>query len=86
MLADAIAALLGLLENPSLRVLNPGPRYPTLYVQHLRDGDARGNLAFDAQVAAVCSEHHVTALLTADRDFARFTKLKRLSLNDAPAR
>ncbi|MGH8589666.1 MAG: hypothetical protein ACREXX_10155 [Gammaproteobacteria bacterium] len=35
-------------------------------------------------MAAVCVEHRVTALLTADRDFARFAKLKRLSLSDAP--
>jgi len=54
------------------------------FSQHLREADARGNLAFDAQIAAVCVEHRVTALLTADRDFARFAKLKRLSLSDAP--
>jgi len=80
----ALEALFGLLASPSLRVLNPGPRYPELFSQHLREADARGNLAFDAQIAAVCVEHRVTALLTADRDFARFAKLKRLSLSDAP--
>ncbi|MGH8575556.1 MAG: type II toxin-antitoxin system VapC family toxin [Gammaproteobacteria bacterium] len=58
--------------------------YPQLFSQHLREADTRGNLAFDAQIAAVCVEHRVTALLTADRDFARFAKLKRLSLSDAP--
>ncbi|MGH8609278.1 MAG: hypothetical protein ACREX9_18255 [Gammaproteobacteria bacterium] len=42
----------------------------------MREADARGNLAFDAQIAAVCAEHRVTALLTADRDFARFSRLK----------
>jgi predicted nucleic acid-binding protein len=69
---SALEALFGLLASPSLRVLNPGPRHPELFSQHLRDADARGNLAFDAQIAAVCVEHRVTALLTADRDFARF--------------
>ncbi len=84
-LASALDALFGLLASPSLRVLNPGPRYPELFSQHLQEADARGNLAFDTQIAAVCAEHHVTALLTGDRDFARFSKLKLLSLHDAPA-
>lgn len=84
-LVTAIEALLGLLESRTLRVLNPGPRYPELYAQHLREADARGNLAFDAQIAALCAEHRITKLLTADRDFARFTKLKLLTLDDAPA-
>lgn len=83
-LESALEALFGLLASPSLRVLNPGARYPELFSQHLQEADARGNLAFDAQIAAVCVEHRVTALLTADRDFARFAKLKRLSLSDAP--
>jgi uncharacterized protein len=55
-LESALEALCGLLASPSLRVLNPGPRYPALFSQHLRKVDARGNLAFDAQIAAVCVE------------------------------
>jgi predicted nucleic acid-binding protein len=31
-----------------------------------------GNLAFDAQIVAVCRESGVRALLTEDRDFSRF--------------
>jgi predicted nucleic acid-binding protein len=33
---------------------------------------ARGNLAFAAQIAALCVRHGAS-LLTADRDFARFS-------------
>jgi predicted nucleic acid-binding protein len=40
----------------------------------------RGNLAFDAQIAAVCHEHGIDQLLTADRDFARFAQLKVVEL------
>lgn len=83
-LETALGALLGLLASPSLRLLNPGPRYPALYAHHVRAADARGNLAFDAQIAALCAEHAISALLTADRDFARFPKLHLLSLNDTP--
>jgi predicted nucleic acid-binding protein len=32
----------------------------------------RGNLALDAQIAAVCREHGLAEILTEDRDFARF--------------
>lgn len=84
-LGTAVAVLSGLLESPSMRVLNPGSGYCTLYYKRLLEADARGNLAFDAQIAAVCSEHGVSALLTADRDFARFANLKLLGLSDAPA-
>lgn len=82
-LETALDALQGLLESPSLRILNPGSRYPELFASHLRQADARGNLAFDAQIAAVCHEHHIVKLLTADRDFRRFANLPLLTLNDA---
>ena len=39
-------------------------------------GEAAGNLAFDAHIAALCIEHGVTELWTLDRDFARFPGLK----------
>ncbi len=82
-LETALEALEGLLQSPSLRILNPGSRYPALFDGHLRQADARGNLAFDAQIAAVCHENHIAKLLTADRDFKRFSNLSLLTLNDA---
>jgi uncharacterized protein len=76
----ALAALGGLLESPSVRVLNPGPEFLNFYRACLAGADARGNLAFDAQIAAVCIEHGVNELLTLDRDFSRFDGLKLLKL------
>jgi predicted nucleic acid-binding protein len=38
----------------------------------LEEARATGNLAFDAQIVAVCREHGVRALVTEDRDFRRF--------------
>lgn len=38
--------------------------------------DAQGNLVFDAQIAAVCQEYGALDLVTADRDFARFTAIR----------
>jgi predicted nucleic acid-binding protein len=46
----------------------------------IEESNARGNLGFDAQIAAVCLEHGATTLLTEDRDFARFRSLKPLTL------
>lgn len=72
-LEAALEFLEHLLASPSARLLLPGPAYPTLFAEACRDGTARGNLAFDAQIAAVCREHGVTEILTEDRDFTRFS-------------
>jgi toxin-antitoxin system PIN domain toxin len=69
-----------LLAGPNVRLLVPGPRYPELFHKMCVAADARGNLAFDAQIAAVCQEHGATRILTADRDFARFPGLTCLAL------
>jgi predicted nucleic acid-binding protein len=68
-----------LLSCPTVRLLVPGPRYPELFHKMCKEADARGNLVFDAQIAAVCQEHGATRILTADRDFARFPGLTCLS-------
>jgi predicted nucleic acid-binding protein len=44
--------------------------------QLLRAGQAGGNLAHDAHIAALILEHGVRELWTADRDFARFPGLR----------
>lgn len=83
-LSEALDALAGLLASPSVRILNPGDRYPGLFADTVREADARGNLVFDAQIAALCREHGCNRLLTLDRDFARFRNLKLLSIADSP--
>lgn len=70
--AEACLALERVLESPSLHLLAPGPSYPGLLLQAVRESDAVGNLAFDAQIVALCRESGASALLTEDRDFARF--------------
>lgn len=50
------------------------------------ESGVKGNLIFDAQIAAVCLEHGATMLLTEDRDFARFRKLNPLTLREFRAR
>ncbi len=65
-----------LLESPSLRLLLPGPGYPRLFRQVCEAAEVRGNLVFDAQIAAVCLERGATEIITADRDFSRFQHMR----------
>jgi predicted nucleic acid-binding protein len=77
-LQQATAFLERLSESETFRLLLPDVDYWTDLKAVLELAGARGNLAFDAQIAAVCV-HHGATLLTADRDFARFS-LKTESL------
>ena len=79
-LDEATQALDALLASPSLRVLVPGDRYPALLLQTVRQSHVSGNLVFDAQIAALCLEHGVRALLSNDRDFSLFPDIDLLPL------
>ncbi len=69
---EACEALRRVIASPSLTILMPGERYPELLLQAMVEAGAAGNLAFDAQIVALCRERGVSSLLTEDRDFARF--------------
>lgn len=75
-LEDALANVEALLEVPIFSMLLPGDRFWELFDRLSREADGRGNLAFDTQIAALCLEHHVAELWTADRDFARYRALR----------
>ena len=79
-LKQALAALDRIAGSPTCRLLAPGDRFMDLFAECLHDADARGNLVFDAQIAAVCREHGARHLLTLDRDFDRFSGIERLGL------
>ena len=79
-LERAIAALERVLASPSCRLLSPRERFMGLFAECLEEADARGNLVFDAAIAAVCREHGARHLLTLDRDFDRFSALERMGL------
>lgn len=71
-----------LLESPTCRVVSPGDEF----IEHLKtlmlQADVRGNLVFDAQIAAVCQEQGISDILTNDRDFNRFSRLNVLLLDE----
>jgi hypothetical protein len=45
------------------------------YAEVLRDARVVGPRVHDARIAALCRQHAVTELWTADRDFSRFRGL-----------
>ena len=75
-LDEALDALEALITSPSLQILSPGERYWPLFREVAPEARAAGNLAFDAQTAALCREHGVRVLLTEDRGFRRFRGLQ----------
>jgi uncharacterized protein len=63
------------LDQPNVRLLPPGDQHWFLFRQMLIDGQARGPLVSDAQLAALTLEYG-GILQTTDRDFARFPGLR----------
>ena len=64
------------LESPNLIFLMETDRHlPELRVIAIA-GRVSGALIHDARIAALCHEHGVTELWSADRDFSRFPSLK----------
>lgn len=53
-----------------------GPGYWETLRSLLSAGGASGPKVHDARIAAICIEHGVTELWTADRDFGRFPALR----------
>ena len=54
----------------------PTANFPILLAETVKDFSAAGNLVFDAQIAALCLDCEVAALVTEDRDFNQFEHLR----------
>ena len=63
------------LESPSLVVLAESADYWPLLRSTLQTGRISGPQVHDARVVALCQQHGVSKLWTADRDFGRFPGL-----------
>jgi toxin-antitoxin system PIN domain toxin len=63
-------------ESPSVRLLGEGAAHLGLLADVAREGRVRGAAIHDARIAAICLEHGVRELWTADRDFGRFPSLR----------
>lgn len=60
------------LESPTLVVLAEGPTHWATLRDLLAGGRVTGGQAHDARIAALCRQHGVRELWSADRDFSRF--------------
>ena len=75
-LARALDQVDAWLESPTLMLLTEsGAHWPVLRAL-LASGRVAGALVHDARVAALCREHGVRELWSADRDFSRFAGLR----------
>lgn len=72
----ALQDLNSILASPSLSMLAETPSHPGLLDRVVRQSGATGNLIHDAHIVALCLEHGVAELFTADRDFTRFSGIK----------
>lgn len=72
----AIHDLKRLLQSPSLILLHETDQHLEVLESLVSESGVSGNLMHDAHIAAICLEHGASELLTADRDFARFSALR----------
>ena len=74
--AEACKTLRGWLRAPSLRLLSELPGYWDVLDRLLHESRVVGPRIHDARIVALCLQHGVDTLWTADRDFSRFTGLR----------
>ena len=74
--AEALAFIADLLDAPACSIAYPETDFLPRLAAVIRESDARGNLIFDAQIAALCKSHGASTIVTNDRDFERFTFLR----------
>jgi hypothetical protein len=73
---DALAQVEAWMASPSLVVLGESDRHWQTLPTLLRQSKVNGPQVHDARVAAICIDHGVSPLLSADRDFGKFRGLR----------
>jgi toxin-antitoxin system PIN domain toxin len=77
--AQAIEQIEAWLESPALVLLTESSAHWSALKPLLSGARVQGPLVHDARIAALCLQHGVKTLWTADRDFARFAPLHALN-------
>ncbi len=75
-IAEAVHQIEGWMASPNLMVLAETADHWTTLRGLLSAGRIVGGAVHDARIAALCLQHGVSELLTADRDFSRFPALR----------
>lgn len=74
--ATALDQINALLQSPSLVLLTETERHWSVLRDIVTTAPVRGIKIHDAKIAAICLQHGVRELWSADRDFSRFPQLK----------
>jgi toxin-antitoxin system PIN domain toxin len=75
-LEEALAQVRAWLSSPSVVLLSEGPEHVDAFEGAVMSGKAAGPRVHDAKIAALCAEHGISELWTADRDFGRFPAIR----------
>jgi toxin-antitoxin system PIN domain toxin len=75
-LGDALMQVNYWRESPSLVLIGETPRHFETFEQTALSARIAGPEVHGAKIAAICLQHGVSELWTADRDFSRFPSLK----------
>ena len=73
---EAVAFCDALLESPDLNLIAETERHWDELRDIVSGSRVVGALVHDARIAAICLQHGVSELWSADRDFSRFPQLK----------
>lgn len=73
---QAIGQLETWFESPSLHVIGESAQHFKTLKRLATGAKTQGAAIHDARIAAICIDHGIAALWTADRDFSRFPSLK----------
>ena len=75
-LSAALEQIEAWLESPSLTLLNETEQHWTVLRHLLTQARLSGTQVHDARIVALCFEHGIRELWSADRDFSRFPDLR----------
>jgi toxin-antitoxin system PIN domain toxin len=71
-LTEALAQVEAWFECPWLHLIGEISGYWEVLESHLRSGRIVGSMVHDAKIMAICQQHGIQTLWSADRDFSRF--------------
>ena len=78
-LDEVFRAIQAWMGSPTLVLLSETSSHWKTIQELLQNGRAAGPLIHDAKIAAICLQHGVRELWSADRDFSRFARLKTVN-------
>ncbi len=85
-LAGAMRQVEVWIESPWLRLIGELQEHWTELARVLGAAKVQGGAIHDARIAAICIEHGVRELWTADRDFSRFAGIRAVNPLVRPSR